>query len=128
MFVGTQLAFAQVPVEEWRTRLWEEALAEAADLRDWPLAARLQRCFTETRLDRFQLEPGVKVGLGLVAECRLGLLVLACGASAAIHKVTRVVITYIRMLLLCGTAAFASCWALSARVQLINSGQHHFEP
>ncbi len=51
-----------MPVEEWRTRLWEEALAEAANVRDWPLAERLQRCFTETRMDRFRLEPGVKVG------------------------------------------------------------------
>ena len=51
----------QVPVETWRTRLWEEALVEAADLRDWPLAERLQRCFTETRLAHFKLEPGVKV-------------------------------------------------------------------
>ena len=53
----------QVPVETWRTRLWEEALVEAADLRDWPLAERLQRCFKDTRLAHFKLEPGVKVRL-----------------------------------------------------------------
>ena len=60
---------AQVPVEEFRTRLWEEALVEVAHRRDWPLAERLQRCFTQTRLDRFWLEPGVKVGAELVPGC-----------------------------------------------------------
>lgn len=39
-------------------------------LRDWPLAERLQRCFTETRLAHFKLEPGVKVRLDSLAGCR----------------------------------------------------------
>ena len=69
----------QVPVETWRTRLWEEALAEAAGRRDWPLAERLQRCFTETRLAHFQLEPGVKVGQGywIKVGCKVSTLLIA---------------------------------------------------
>ena len=47
-------------MEEWRGRLWQQALASAG-IDDPSLGAALQARFTQHRTDRFIWEPRVKV-------------------------------------------------------------------
>ena len=53
----------QVPVEEWRSRLWQYSLAELGCEDPVAVAPVLSKCFNDTRLDNFLLFPGVKVSL-----------------------------------------------------------------
>ncbi|KAK9808567.1 hypothetical protein WJX73_010020 [Symbiochloris irregularis] len=50
----------QVPVEEWRARLWQYSLAELGCSNAAAAAPALAQCFKDTRLDTFKLFPGTK--------------------------------------------------------------------
>ena len=50
----------QVPVEEWRGRLWARALADQG-VEDTELGATLQQNFTSARALRFKFPPDVAV-------------------------------------------------------------------
>lgn len=61
----------QVPVEEWRAQLWQDALAASGvqDQQDGGLGAQLQAHFTKQRTAGFVFEQRVTVCFGLLLPC-----------------------------------------------------------
>ena len=55
------LPILQVDVDEWRSRLWQQAL-QAQDIHDVDMAKALQNKFRTSRLEHFVMDHGVRVG------------------------------------------------------------------
>jgi hypothetical protein len=81
---------SQVPVEEWRARLWQDAL-EASGVQDSSLGAQLQAHFTQQRSTGFVFDDRAVVRLAMLTltacfqesyACSLRTAGCACAAAA----------------------------------------------
>lgn len=66
----TALCCVEVPVEDWRTRLWQFSLSELGCSNSASLAPGFAACFHNARLGNLQLFPGVRVSQAITAGCR----------------------------------------------------------